>query len=84
MSHSFFIPTWVLFFLITSSLTIQFQFANGDIVEEKGRRLKGRTGISPPAPATNTINHFSPLKGPGCGPDTAAAPPDRTNEGKFK
>ncbi|PKU78479.1 hypothetical protein MA16_Dca024700 [Dendrobium catenatum] len=34
MSHSFYIPTWVLFFLISSSLTIQIQLANGDIVEE--------------------------------------------------
>ncbi|PKU64368.1 hypothetical protein MA16_Dca005291 [Dendrobium catenatum] len=84
MSHSFFIPTWVLFFLISSSLTIQFQLANGEIVEEKGR-FGGRTGISPPAPATNPIKHyFPPLKGPGCGPDTPAGPPGRINERKFK
>ncbi|PKU59021.1 hypothetical protein MA16_Dca029020 [Dendrobium catenatum] len=84
MSHSFFISAWVLFFLISSSLTIQFQLANGDIIEEKGRRLGGRIGISPPAPATNPIKHnFPPLKGPGCGPDTPA-PPGRTNERKFK
>ncbi|KAL0910214.1 hypothetical protein M5K25_021171 [Dendrobium thyrsiflorum] len=77
MSHSFFIPTWILFFLIVSSLTIQFQFANGDIVEEKlGRRLGRRPAISPPAPATNPIkHHFPPLKGPVCGPDSPAAPP---------
>ncbi|KAI0496580.1 hypothetical protein KFK09_022900 [Dendrobium nobile] len=85
MSHSFFIPAWVLFFLISSSFTIQIQFANGDIVEEKGRRLGGRIGISPPAPATNPIKHyFPPLIGSGCVPDTPAAPPSRTNERKFK
>ncbi|PKU60827.1 hypothetical protein MA16_Dca028946 [Dendrobium catenatum] len=82
MGHPFSILACVLFFLIASSLTIQFQFANGDIVEEKGRRLGGRTVISPPAPATNPIKHyFPPLKGPGCAPD---APPGTTNERKFK
>ncbi|KAH0453218.1 hypothetical protein IEQ34_017542 [Dendrobium chrysotoxum] len=53
MGLFFIIRALVLLFLIASSLIVNFELANGDLIEGMGWRPAGRTGISPPAPAAN-------------------------------